>query len=62
MENKKLLTSQDVAAQLGISQSHAYKIMRTLNQELNGKGFMTISGKISRQYFEEKFYGLREES
>ncbi len=60
MEKKKFITPEEVAEELGISKSHAYKILRELNKELKAMGFITISGKVSRVYFEEKFYGLRE--
>ena len=60
MENKNFITSKEVSQELGISQSHAYKIMRELNNGLKDRGFMTIAGKVSRVYFEEKFYGLKE--
>ena len=43
---------------LGISKSAAYKIMRQMNDELKKKGFVIIRGKVSRRYFEERFYGL----
>ena len=48
----------DVAEELGISVSHAYKIMQQLNRELQKKGYMTIAGRVNRKYFLEKFcYG-----
>ncbi len=49
---------EDVAAMLGVSKSKAYAIIRNLNKELSEKGFVTISGKVSKQYFSEKFYGF----
>ncbi len=56
--NKKLMISADeVAEALGISMSHAYKIVRLLNKDLESKGFITVAGRVSRRYFEEKFYG-----
>ena len=39
---------------------YAYKLVREMNEELKQKGFLTIPGRVSRNYFEEKFYGLRE--
>ena len=35
-------------------------LVREMNEELKQKGFLTIPGRVSRRYFEEKFYGLRE--
>ena len=39
---------------LGISKSYAYKIVHRLNEELKAKGFLTIAGRINRDYFLEK--------
>ncbi|MBQ3601167.1 MAG: hypothetical protein II992_08230 [Lachnospiraceae bacterium] len=49
--------SDDVAQMLGVSKSKAYTIIRKLNEELEAKGFITMHGKVSRQYFAEKVYG-----
>ena len=57
MENKRFLDVNDVADYMGISISKAYKIIRSMNDELSAKGFITITGKISRVFFEEKVYG-----
>ena len=56
MNEKNFLTANDVAAFMGISIPMAYKVIRRLNDELKNKGYITISGKISRTYFEEKIY------
>ncbi len=60
MENKKFITPTEVASELGVSKSHAYKLVRELNQELKAKGFLIVAGKVSRTFFEERFYGLKE--
>lgn len=52
----KFMTAEDVASTLSISKSMAYKIIQQLNGELNKQGKITIHGKISRRYFEEKVY------
>ena len=44
----------DVAEELGVSTSFAYKIIRQLNAELKQKGFITVAGKVNRQYFLER--------
>ena len=52
------MSVDDVAKELGISKSYAYKIVHRLNAELKEKGYMTISGRINRNYFMEKLcYG-----
>lgn len=46
---------QDVADELGVSKSYAYyKIVQKLNDELKAQGFITISGRINKQYFLER--------
>ena len=51
----------EVAEILGISKSYAYKIVQRLNEELKAKGFITISGRVNKQYFLEKIcYGAAE--
>ena len=54
MIDKTFLRVEDVAEILGISKSYAYKIVQSLNAELKAKGFLTISGRINKQYFLEK--------
>jgi hypothetical protein len=51
-------TKDDVAEFLGISDPQAYKIIRSLNAELEKKGYVTVAGRISKVYFHEKYYGL----
>ena len=55
MENK-FMRVEEVAAELGVSVSYAYKVIRQLNDELKKKGFITIAGRINRQYFNERLY------
>lgn len=50
----------DVAKLLGISKSKAYTVIRVLNNELAAKGFMVLAGCVSKKYFAEKFYGMKE--
>ena len=57
MENKRFLNAQDVAQFMGISVTIAYNIIRRFNDELVAAGYITVSGRISRTYFEKKVYG-----
>lgn len=52
-----MMTVTDVAEELQISKSHAYKLLRQLNSELAGKGYVVIAGKIPRAFWETKLYG-----
>lgn len=58
MNTTKFITSEEMAQELGISKSHAYKLLRQLNDELKAKDFLTVAGKVSRKFFEERFYGM----
>ena len=60
MENKTFMRVDQVAAELGVSISYAYKLVRQLNQELRDAGYITIAGRVDRKYFHEKFYGMKE--
>lgn len=56
LSEKTYLTVFDVQEELGISRSKAYQIIKRLNEELEQKGYLVINGKVSKRYFEEKFY------
>ena len=58
MENTSFMKVDEVAQELGISKSYAYKIVQKLNDELKRKGYITISGRVNKQYFMERIcYG-----
>lgn len=57
MKNKRYLTASDVAEYMDISLPMAYKIIRRLNDELAAEGYIVVSGRVSRRYFEQKIYG-----
>ena len=61
MNQTTFITAAEIKQLLNISESKAYSIIRTLNEELDQKGFMVIPGRISRQYFSERFYGMQNE-
>lgn len=54
MADTSFMRVEDVARELGVSKSYAYKIVQKLNQELREKGYITISGRVNRQYFLER--------
>ena len=57
MKNTLFIRADEVSAELGVSQAYAYKLIRKLNNDLEKRGFITINGRVSRQYFNEKLYG-----
>ena len=56
MSKELFVKAEEVARELGISKPYAYKLVREMNEELKQKGFITIPGRVSRRYFEEKFH------
>ena len=50
MNETNFMRVDDVAKELGISKSYAYKIVQKLNAELRNLGYLTISGRINRKY------------
>ena len=57
MENKKFLNAADVAEYMEVSVPKAYKIIRSLNDELVAQGYLVVAGRVSRNYFLQKIYG-----
>lgn len=58
MSENSFMRADDVARELDVSKSYAYKLIQRLNAELRKQGYITISGRVSRSYFEEKLcYG-----
>ncbi|MCI7213975.1 helix-turn-helix domain-containing protein [Dysosmobacter sp.] len=61
MQAQNFMRVEEVAQELGISKSHAYKVIHKLNAELREKGYLTISGRVNRKFFYEKLcYGEKE--
>ena len=61
MTSNSFLRVDDVAMELGVSTSYAYRIIRKLNAELEKKGIITIAGRVNKQYFTERVcYGATE--
>ena len=56
-ETKIYITAAELSELLGISLGHAYKIIRSMNQDLQKSGYLVIPGKVPRRYFEKYWYG-----
>ena len=54
MDKELFITAEEVAKELRVSKSYAYKIVQKLNAELAEKGYMVISGRVNKQYFTER--------
>lgn len=57
----RYVTAEEIMEELGMSRAKAYQLIKQLNAELEEKGFITVRGKVSRKYFEERCcYGSAE--
>ena len=52
----QFMRAEEVARELEVSKSYAYKLIQQLNDELQEKGYITISGRVNRQYVRERLY------
>lgn len=59
MNKTYMVTAQNVVDMLGVSKGHANKIIRQLNKELEDNGYIVVSGKIPKAYWDKKFYGYQ---
>ena len=61
MDNKTAFISvAEIQKVLEVSESKAYRILRSIYSELKKEGVLVLPGKVSRQYFNERFYGVPE--
>lgn len=52
------ITAAELAEVMGVSNDHAYKLIREMNAELKKQGYLTIAGKLPRAYLEKCLYGF----
>lgn len=58
MAETSFIRVEEIVNELDISEASVYKLIRTLNEGLKQKGFYIVRGRVSRQYFEERVYGV----
>ena len=51
-------TADDVAEILGVCTSQAYKIIKSLNAELEKQNYIVLAGRVPKVFFHEKYYGM----
>ncbi len=56
MKDKRFITAAEVAEDFRVSESMGYRIIKKLNTELKDKGYITVSGRVSRRYYMERTY------
>ena len=44
---KNFMTVEEVAEELKVSKSYAYKVVREINAEMRELGYLTISGRVN---------------
>jgi Mn-dependent DtxR family transcriptional regulator len=59
MPNNIFIKADEIAQELGVSKPYAYKLVKRMNEELQKRGFVTIPGRVSKQYYREKVYGVQ---
>lgn len=57
--SEKFIRAEELAEIMEISVPYAYKIIKQLNQELDAKGYITITGRVNREYFNERVYTVK---
>lgn len=63
MTENSFMRVDDVARELDVSKSYAYKVVQKLNTELKEMGYITVAGRISRKFFLERVcYGESQKS
>lgn len=56
----RFMRAKEVGELLQCSECMAYKVIAKLNKELQDKGYITISGRISKSYLYERM-GIKDE-
>lgn len=54
MAEPSFMTVDEVAAELRISKSRAYQVVRDLNKELQKQGYLTVAGRVSTTFFHKR--------
>ena len=52
-----MMSAEDVAKELNCSKSHAYKLIKSMNKELDSQGYVTMPGRIPRAFWATKMFG-----
>ena len=49
-----MMSAEDIAKELNCSKSHAYKLIKSMNKELDSQGYVTMPGRIPRAFWATK--------
>lgn len=53
----QMIGAEEVAKALNTSKGYAYKVIRKLNDEMEEEGMLVVKGKVSADYFAERYFG-----
>ena len=56
VRSKQFIGADEIAETLEMSRTYAYTVIKKLNAELAEKGYLTVTGKVPRKYFNERYY------
>lgn len=54
MEGRNFMTVEEVAQELNVSKSYAYKVVRELNAEMRELGYLIVTGRVNTNFFRKK--------
>lgn len=57
--SRQTYNAKELGKLLGVSESKAYQFIRQMNDELRGKGYLVVRGKIPAAYVSERFFGVQ---
>jgi len=57
MNEKLYYTADEIGQMIGVGRTKSYRIVRQLNTELEAKGYLTVGGKVPKEFFNEKYFG-----
>lgn len=60
IKNTGFYNIEDVCLLLNCGKTTGYKYIKKLNKELEEKGYLTRTGRVSAKYFNERFYDFTE--
>ena len=52
-----MMSAEDIAKELNYSKSHAYKLIKSMNKELDSQGYVRMPGRIPRAFWATKMFG-----
>lgn len=55
-QTSRFVKVREVMEICNCSESHAYRIMKQLNDELKKRGFITTAGRVPRNYLMERMH------